>query len=76
MIGGRWSEVLQDDWVSLLTQGGQVTDVQLQLAAVLIEIQERGESLGEERMHGEEWRGIQFKAQWKLDQIMSLLTSP
>lgn len=56
MIGGRWSEVLQDDWVPLLTQGSQVADVQLQFAAVLIEIQERRESLGGERVHGEERR--------------------
>lgn len=48
VIGGGRGEVLQYDWVSLLTQGGQVTDVQLQFAAVLIEIQEGRENLEEE----------------------------
>lgn len=44
-IGGGRAEVLQDDRVSLLTQRGQVTDVQLQLAAVLVEVQEGGDDL-------------------------------
>lgn len=45
MIGRGRGEVLQYDWVSLLTQRGQVTDVQLQFVAILIEIQERRENL-------------------------------
>lgn len=45
MIGGGRGEVLQYDWVSLLTQRGQVADVQLQFTAILIEIQERRENL-------------------------------
>lgn len=47
VIGGGRVEVLQYDWVSLLTQRGQVTDVQLQFVAILIEIQERRENLKE-----------------------------
>lgn len=47
MVSGRRGKVLQYDWVSLLTQRGQVTDVQLQFAAILIEIQERRENLQE-----------------------------
>lgn len=49
VIGGGRGEVLQYDWVSLLTQWGQVTDVQLQFAAILIEIQERRENLREDK---------------------------
>lgn len=45
MIGGGRAEVLQDDRVPLLTQRGQVTDVQLQLVAVLVEIQEGRDDL-------------------------------
>lgn len=48
MIGGGRGEVLQYDWVPLLTQRGQVTDVQLQFVAVLIEIQEGRDNLREE----------------------------
>lgn len=40
-----------------------MADVQLQFAAILIEIQERRESLEEERVHGEGWRCLQFKAE-------------
>lgn len=45
VIGGGRAEVLQDDRVPLLTQRGQVTDVQLQLVAVLVEIQEGRDDL-------------------------------
>lgn len=48
VIGGGRGKVLQYDWVSLLTQRGQVTDVQLQFTAILIEIQEGRENLREE----------------------------
>lgn len=49
VVGGRRGEVLQYDGVSLLTQGGQVTDVQLQLTTVLVQIQERRENLRKEQ---------------------------
>lgn len=48
VIGGGRGKILQYDWVSLLTQWGQVTDVQLQLTAILIKIQERRKNLKEE----------------------------
>lgn len=48
VIGRGRGKILQYDWVSLLTQWGQVTDVQLQLTAILIKIQERRKNLKEE----------------------------
>lgn len=48
VIGRGRGEILQYDWVSLLTQWGQVTDVQLQFTAILIKIQERRKNLMEE----------------------------
>lgn len=53
MIGGGRGEVLQYDWVSFLTQRGQVADVQLQFTAILIEIQERRENLEKDRVMGD-----------------------
>lgn len=56
VIGGGRGEVLQYDWVPLLTQRGQVTDVQLQFVAVLIEIQE-----GRDNLRGETGKRMRKK---------------
>ena len=36
LIGGWWSESSEDQGVSVMAEGGQVPDVQLELASVLV----------------------------------------
>lgn len=36
LIGGWWSESSEDQGVSVVAEGGQVSDVQLELASVLV----------------------------------------
>lgn len=75
MIGGGRGEVLQYDWVPLLTQRGQVTDVQLQFVAVLIEIQEGRDNLRGKtgKRTGKKKKLVTRDGKWKIGRSRSLL---
>jgi hypothetical protein len=57
VVGGGRCQVLQDLGVSLLTQVSQVTNIHLQLTAVLVQVQERRDDLEEEEEERQLKRG-------------------